>query len=94
MTKRFPASKEARNATFLLGRVSEELLHNPTGAQRWYEQYLSMGPKGPLYEQSLGRLIDVYRQTGGHQKAQNYAKTYLSKFPKGSFAESAHSALE
>ncbi|MBN2804903.1 MAG: FecR domain-containing protein [Deltaproteobacteria bacterium] len=90
---RFIGSYRANNATFLLGRVALELQHNPKAAALLFEQYLHASPEGPLSDESLGRLIEIYKNTGNIPKAKKAANAYIQKYPDGSFASMAHSVL-
>ncbi len=91
LVDRFPGTKDAQNATFVLGRVAMELQKNPRAAQKWFTQYLSQSPRGPLAEEALGRLIDVCRQTGQNAAARKHAERYLSRYPTGPYAQLAES---
>ena len=93
LINRFPNRPRSLEGTFLLGRVEMELQGDPSAAQKWFEQYLSQAPSGPLAEESLGRLIDVCRLTGKDAAAQKYARRYLSSYPIGPFAQLAQSVL-
>ncbi|MCP4680060.1 MAG: hypothetical protein GY854_32125 [Deltaproteobacteria bacterium] len=92
--ERCPKSKRAKTATFLLGRVSQELKGDVVTAQRWFGIYLNETPGGPLAEEALGRLIDACARAGKRREARQHAEEYLSRYPDGPFVELAQSALK
>lgn len=92
--ERFPGTKRADTATFLLGRVMLELKYDIFGAQNWFKTYLKENAEGPLVEEALGRLVDACEKGGRVQEAKLYARSYLKKYPRGVFAELARSVLD
>ncbi len=91
---RFASSSRAETAAFLLGRVMLELQGNPSAAAEWFKRYLNDTPKGPLAEESLGRLFDAYNKAGRTELAVKYATEYMTKYPTGLFADSAAQILK
>lgn len=81
----------ARGQTsYLLGKVYADQLHTPGEAIRWFETYLTEEPNGALAEQALGRLVELQAGTSRGRRA---ARTYLEKYPSGSYADFARSSL-
>jgi hypothetical protein len=87
--RRFPQSKRAAEASFLLGRLEDE---SPGGAARalaWYDRYLAAAPSGAYVSEALGRKVMVLERTGRHDEAVAIAADYLRRFPTGSYAHAA-----
>jgi transmembrane sensor len=74
---------------YLLGKVHADQLNSPAEAIRWFDTYLSESPGGALAEQALGRLVELQAGTARGRKA---ARSYLERYPKGSYAEFARSS--
>lgn len=92
--ERFKDSKRAETAAFVLGRVFQELQGSPRTAAGWFRRYLDESPNGPLAEEALGRLFDVYDKAGDEASAARYADQYLALYPSGLFADSARQVLK
>jgi len=87
--RRFPGSKRAAEASFLLGRLEDE---SPAGAARalaWYDRYLAEAPSGAYASEALGRKMTVLERTGRHADALAIARAYLKRFATGSYAHAA-----
>ncbi|HEY3356372.1 MAG TPA: FecR family protein, partial [Polyangia bacterium] len=91
---RFPGTMHARTASFLLGRVAEELAADPAGAARWYETYLREAPAGVMAEEALGRRIETCRKAGLGPAARAAAERYLQRHPGGVYTPIARAALQ
>lgn len=87
--KRFPSSKEAVNAAFLLGRAADDQGRG-SEAIGYYDVYLAEAPGGPFAGEALGRKMVVVDRTSGREAARRIATTYLQKYPKGAYADVAH----
>jgi len=83
---RFPNSRAASDAAFLLGRLAED---SGGGAVAWYDRYLSRSPKGPYASQALGRKMMLSFRDGGAAAAEPLAKEYLERYPSGPYASAA-----
>jgi ferric-dicitrate binding protein FerR (iron transport regulator) len=94
LRSRFPGSPRAGSALFLLGRVAMEIENDHSSARQWFEQYLHTAPHGNLAEEALGRLMDIHVKAGNAEAARQHARTYLSRYPDGSFAGMARSTLQ
>lgn len=90
--RRFPGSSEAGISAFSLGRLASDSGH-ATDATGWFKRYLSEEPGGPLAREAAGRLIELYRQSGGQAQARSAADSYLKKYPTGPHAALARSVL-
>jgi TolA-binding protein len=84
--QRFPNSRAASDAAFLLGRLAED---SGGGAVAWYDRYLSHSPNGPYASQALGRKMMLSFRDGGTGAAEPLAKQYLERYPTGPYASAA-----
>lgn len=92
--KRFKKTKQAKLATFLLGRVAIEFNDNPKEGAHWFQVYLKENPGGPLVEEAMGRLIDASLKSGKRQQAEKAAQQYLEKYNEGMFYDLAKETLK
>jgi TolA-binding protein len=92
--RRFPQSRRALEAAFLLGRVEEARGNTGTGAITWYDEYLTHAPRGAYAAEALGRKMTIVRTVSGPMRAKPIAKDYLRRFPQGSYASSARALLD
>lgn len=83
---RFPSSRAASDAAFLLGRLAED---SGGGAVAWYDRYLAKSPNGPYASQALGRKMMLSFRDGGPAAAEPLAKEYLTRYPNGPYASAA-----
>lgn len=93
LRKRFGRSSHARDAAFLLGRLSEDQGHESGQALRWYEQYLREAPRGAFASEALGRKLVVIHRTQGLRVALPIAHEYVARFPDGPYAARARELL-
>jgi hypothetical protein len=84
--QRFPNSRAASDAAFLLGRLAED---SGGGAMAWYDRYLAKSPSGPYASQALGRKMMLSFRDGGATAAEPLAKQYLERYPSGPYASAA-----
>jgi hypothetical protein len=84
--QRFPRSRSAKDAAFLLGRLAEE---SGEGAVGWYDRYLADSPDGPYVSQALGRKMMLWYRQRGVAAAIPLASEYLERYPNGSYASAA-----
>ena len=84
--QRFPNSRAASDAAFLLGRLAED---SGSGAVAWYDRYLAHSPNGPYASQALGRKMMLSFRDGGAGAAEPLAKQYLERYPTGPYASAA-----
>ncbi|MBN1605310.1 MAG: FecR domain-containing protein [Polyangiaceae bacterium] len=85
---RFPNTRQAATAAFLLGRSAP-----PSEAARWFTTYLGEQPSGPLAREAAGRLIESYHRAGDSARARQAATVYLAQYPSGPHAAFARSML-
>jgi len=91
--RRFPSSRRALDATYLLGRVEEATMGGRARAVRWYDEYLSRAPSGTYASEALGRKMTLMNELNGASRARPLADEYLRRFPGGSYAGSAQALL-
>ncbi len=91
--RRFPESRRALEATYLLGRVEESQEVGTAQAIAWYDEYLTRAPSGPLVGEALGRKMTLTDKLEGAARARTLAEEYLRRFPKGNYAGSARELL-
>lgn len=87
--RRFPGSKRAAEASFLLGRLEDESPAGTARALAWYNRYLTEAPSGAYASEALGRKMTVLERSGRHADAVAIARTYLRRFASGSYAHAA-----
>jgi hypothetical protein len=83
---RFPGSKEAHTAAFLLGRLAEDQEQAPAKAIPWYDRYLKEAPSGPFASDALGRKMVCVQHTQGPDAARPIAEQYARRFPHGAYS--------
>jgi hypothetical protein len=86
---RFPSSKEAHTAAFLLGRLADDQSHDPARAITWYTRYLTEASSGPFASDALGRKMIAVEKTKGTEAARPLAEQYAHRFPHGAYAAQA-----
>lgn len=87
MRGRFPNTKPAKQAAFLLGRLVED--ESAASALEWYDRYLAEEPRGVHASQALGRRMLILYRKGETDQAASTAREYLVRFPNGPHAASA-----
>lgn len=87
--QRFPGSPQAAAAAFNLGRLAFDALDDSAEAGRWFETAYKEQPRGPLAQESLGRLMESQKGRGDDWAAWETAKKYLQQFPEGPHAAMA-----
>jgi ferric-dicitrate binding protein FerR (iron transport regulator) len=87
--QRFPGSRAAQTAAFLLGRMSDEDGLAPRAALAWYDRYLAAAPDGAYAAEALGRKMLVVDRLGERASARRIAAEYLRRFPSGSYLPQA-----
>ena len=90
---RFPGSKEARTAAFLLGRINDDQDHAPAAAIEWYDRYLREAAGGPFAPEALGRKMIAVSKVSGREAARPVAEQYVRRHPQGSYAAAARELL-
>jgi transmembrane sensor len=83
---RFPGTKAATAAAFVLGRMLDGG-GNARSAVSWYDRYLAEG--GPLAPEALGRRMLALRRAGEGEQSRSAAREYLRRFPDGPYARQA-----
>jgi hypothetical protein len=90
---RFPGSAEEAAATFALGRIAFDDLHDDAEAAQWFATLLREHPAGSLTREATGRLIEALVRGGDLASARAHAARYLEAFPTGPHAPLARRTL-
>ncbi len=88
--KRFPGSKPASTAAFLLGRMAEDA-GRAEAAINLYDTTLSEG--GTFAAEALGRKMLLIKRRSGDAGARAAAQHYLESYPRGPYAAAARAIL-
>jgi TolA-binding protein len=94
---RFPGSRRAEEAAFLLGRVeeaSERASGKASEAMSWYDRYLKESPRGTYASEALGRKMVASWSSQGASAARPLAEDYLHLFPHGTYAGAARALVD
>ena len=89
---RFPATLEASEAAFALGRLAADGGAKAKAAE-WFEIYLDERPDGSFAGDALGRLMDCYDALGQTDAAESAATRYLAEHRQGPHAAKAEKLL-
>jgi ferric-dicitrate binding protein FerR (iron transport regulator) len=91
---RFPGTVAAADATFLLGRLSEDARAPRTEALAWYERYLADAPSGRYASEARGRAMLIAAAENKVGRARELARRYLDASPRGAYAVQARALCE
>ncbi len=89
---RYAGSVQARDASFFLGGLAENQKDDDVSLG-WYDVYLGENANGAYAPQALGRKMMLVQRLKGTNSAVPIASEYLSRFPEGPYAASAHKLL-
>jgi hypothetical protein len=92
LRERFPATTQAGDAAFELGRIAADG-GNDEQAASWFETYLDERPNGSLVNDALVRLMNAYSALGRSDDARSAATRYLDRQPDGPHAAKAQKLL-
>jgi hypothetical protein len=81
---RFPQTRLAAKAAFMLGRLADDR-GDVSAAISWYGRYLAEAPRGVYADEALGRSMLVVEALEGAAEARSLAETYLGQFPNGTY---------
>jgi hypothetical protein len=76
-------------SAFAIGLVEFDHRHRYRAAADWFATYLSEQPEGPLAEEAQGRLMEAWQRAGEISKARAVGEAYLSRHPRGQYADLA-----
>ncbi len=79
--KRFAGTPQAALAAYSLGRASSGAV-----AARWFDTYLREAPGGSLAREAAGRKMESHHAAGNGAAAEQAARAYLARYPKGPHA--------
>lgn len=83
LRNRFPGTRYAAEASFVLGKMAYDQDADYRGAARWFKAHIDESPEGSSTEDAMGLLMLAYDRAGDRQAARETAKTYLERFPGG-----------
>jgi hypothetical protein len=86
--KRFPGTRDASMAAYLLGRNA-----SPPDAVRWFSAYLAEEPAGAWAREAMGRLVEAHFAASSKVMARDAAQKYLNRYPSGPHADFAKMVL-
>lgn len=92
LRRRFPRSRQASTAAFMLGKVASAAGRHRDAAS-WFEQYLTEFSDGALAREAMGRLMESSLAAGNQAGARAAARDYLERFPEGPHAPLARSLV-
>lgn len=85
--------RSAEQAAFFLGRIFDQNGRHAE-ALTWLRTYLREAPHGVYASEALGAVLTLVRRTEGNAAARPLARSYLERFPKGSYAAAARAVLD
>lgn len=89
--RRFPTSRQARDALFLSGRLLAS--RGEAGqARARLESYLAQNPRDTYSVEAMGRLVELYA-ANGDARAKTTARAYLERAPDGPYQRLCYSVL-
>jgi len=83
LVKRFPRDARAPLAAFTLGRTLLDQLGRPREAAQAFASARRLDSKGAMAEDALAREVEAWSRAGETELAQDRARDYLSRYPKG-----------
>jgi hypothetical protein len=92
LQKRFGDTPAGHQAAFFMGRIHDQQ-GRPAEALRWFDRYLSNSPNDVYASEALGRKLTLVRRLSGITAAQKLAREYVTRFPKGSYVQTARDML-
>ncbi len=78
---------EAPQATFVLGRLQQEDLHDPAAAARTFATVRRLAPASSLAEDALAREVECLVASGDSTGARERAELYGRTYPRGAHRE-------
>jgi TolA-binding protein len=89
--RRFPTSRQARDALFLSGRLLAS--RGDAGqARARLESYLAQNPRDTYSVEAMGRLVELYAAVGD-ARAKTTARAYLERAPDGPYQRLCNTVL-
>ncbi len=85
---RFPATPEAADAAYRLGRI------DTSDAMHWFTAYLAEAEHGPYAARAREHLMELHERGGNRSAARQIAAQYLQRHPTGPRATNARRLLE
>jgi transmembrane sensor len=94
LRRRFPRTPLSANAAFAIGRMDFDQRHAFAEAERWFANYLTEQPHGPLAREALGRRMEALDRSGNLEAARMVAASYRRAYPRGPHIRLAERLLE
>jgi transmembrane sensor len=94
LRRRFPHTPLSANAAFAIGRMQFDQRHAFAEAERWFANYLTEQPHGPLAREALGRRMEALDRSGNLEAARVVATSYRKGYPRGPHIHLAERLLE
>jgi len=89
LRNRFPGTRYAAEASFMLGKMAYDQDKNYRGAASWLNIHLDERPNGASTEDAMALLMLSYDKAGDRPSTRSAARNYLDRFPKGKSASQA-----
>jgi TolA-binding protein len=83
LRERFPGTRYASEASFVLGKMAYDNEKDFRSAARWLQTHISEQPDGTSVDDAMGLLMMSYDRVGDRAAARVVAKDYLERFPSG-----------
>jgi hypothetical protein len=83
LRRRFPHTSLSANAAFAIGRMQFDQRGAYAEAERWFANYLTEQPHGPLAREALGRRMEALDRSGNSDAARTVAASYRKSYPHG-----------
>lgn len=88
----YPDADEARTSMVSLGQIQLNHLGNVNGALKLFGRYLNR--PGPLAQEALFGKAEAYRALGDRSMEEKTLAEFLSRFPRGLYAQSVSGRLD
>ncbi|MEZ0312932.1 MAG: FecR domain-containing protein [Myxococcota bacterium] len=85
--RRHPRAAETPQATFVLGRLQQEDLHDAKAAARSFATVRRLAPTSPIAEDALAREVECLVASGDSAGARERLALYEEAYPRGAHRE-------
>lgn len=91
--KRYPRTREAERAAFMLGRLYLDRKGDSIRAAKWFDICYRENRQGVMAREAAGRLIEALDRAGEQTRAKQAAQEYMNRFPTGPHKKLAQKIL-